>query len=180
MIAGDGTTVWWTVQWHQVMYYVDKWQKYFEPLLCFVLVMQTALCPTSPQSILETAVSHAYPEQHIDNAALYCLSVHPHSLWEGGKTQCCAPKNTHVTHEEQNLVPSHTAKYKFKWIQKWEKCTCYWTILRKYAIKEMDYAILNILKCAARKKTLGYNIHSLEAPTPCVFLNVSSRRHSFL
>jgi len=38
--------------------------------------MQTALCPTSPQSVLETAVSHAYPEQGRDNVALYCLSVH--------------------------------------------------------------------------------------------------------
>ena len=154
MVAGDGTSVWWTVQWHQVIYYVEKWQKYFEPLLRFVLVMQTALCPTSPQSILETAISHAYPEQGRDNVALYCVSVHPHSLWEGGKTQeCCAAKNTQLTHEAQNLVPSHTVKCMFKWLQKWEKCTCYRKILRNYAIKEMDYAILNIFKCLATTYT---------------------------
>jgi len=135
-----------------------------------VLVMQTALCPPSTQSVLETAISHAYPEQGRDNVALYCQSVHPHSLWEGGKTQeCCAAKNTQLTHEEQNLVPSHTAKYIFKWIQKWEKSTCYRKILRKYAIKEMDYAILNIFKCVTWKKMLGYNIYSLGAnDTLCI------------
>ena len=95
----DGTTVWWTVQWCEVMYHVEKWQKYFEPFLCFVLVMQTALCPPAPQSVLETAISHAYPEQGRDNVALYCLSVHPHSLWGGGKTRmpCCHSPDSWTT-----------------------------------------------------------------------------------
>jgi len=124
--------------------------------ICFVSFLWCKL------RVLEAAISHAYPEQGRDNVVLYCLPVHPHSLWEGGTTQeCCAAKNTHLTHEEQNLVPSHTAKYIFKWIQKWEKCTCYRKILRKYVIKEMDYAILNIFKCMAQKKMLGYNIYSL-------------------
>ena len=128
------------------MYYVERWQKYFEPFLCFVLVMQTALCSTSPQSILETAVSHAYPEKGTDGVALYCLSVYPHSLWEGGKTQeCCAAKNTPDSWRTKFSAKPQCQifKYKFKWIQKWEKCTCYRKTLRKYAIKEMDYAILN-------------------------------------
>jgi hypothetical protein len=88
-----------------------------------------------------------------------CLSIHT-PCGKGARHKNVVLPRTLTWHKEQNLVPSHTAKYMFKWIQKWEKWTCYRKILRKYAIKEMDYAILNVFKCVAQKKMLGYNIYS--------------------
>jgi hypothetical protein len=44
-------------------------------------MMQAAMCPASPKSILETAVTHAYPEQGRDNRQCgSLLSVCPSKL----------------------------------------------------------------------------------------------------